>query len=357
MSQPSETVVRRFRLSDPPSWLRTAGPGLLLVAGVAAVALAVGTHPVVREAGAGALTLAILAGMVLGNTALRRLPAAVVPGVDLARGTLLRLGIVLYGWRVTFGQIVDVGWSGVASAVVMLTLTLTLAVVLGERVLRLDRQTAVLIGAGSAICGAAAVLAVEPVVRAPAHKVSIAIATVVVFGTASMLIDPVLGRVLGMEAQTYGVFAGATIHEVAQVVVAGQALGPEAGATAVVVKMMRVMMLAPVLLVLPLLLGRRRAVAEGSSAGRAAPVPWFALAFIAVAGVHSLGVVPAPVVSALVGIDTVVLAMAMAALGLRTPLGAIRQAGVRPLALAAGLCLVLMGGGYLVTTALVGLAG
>src|SRR5690606_39395911 len=118
------------------------------------------------------------------------------------------------------------------------------------------RETAMLIGAGSAICGAAAVMATEPVVRAQAHKVSVAVATVVVFGTAGMFLYPWLYPHLGLGEHAFGVYAGSTIHEVAQVVVAGRAVGDAAGAAAVIVKMLRVMLLAQFLLVLSSLLSR-----------------------------------------------------------------------------------------------------
>src|SRR5690606_11555450 len=145
---------------------------------------------------------------------------------------------------------------------------------LGTRVFRLDRETAMLIGAGSAICGAAAVMATEPVVRAQAHKVSVAVATVVVFGTAGMLLYPWLYPYLGLGEHAFGVYAGSTIHEVAQVVVAGGAVGEVAGSAAVIEKMLRVMLLAPFLLLLSSRLSRD-AGAGGDRAGIV--VPWFAM--------------------------------------------------------------------------------
>src|SRR5690606_21506171 len=206
------------------------------------------------------------------------------------------------------------------------------------------RETAMLIGAGSAICGAAAVMATEPVVRAQAHKVSVAVATVVVFGTAGMFLYPWLYPHLGLGEHAFGVYAGSTIHEVAQVVVAGRAVSDAAGAAAVIEKMLRVMLLAPFLLVLS-----SRLAPEAGNGGRTGiVVPWFALLFVAVAGLNSLQLLPAPAVEALVQLDTVLLAMAMAALGLRTHAGAIRKAGIRPLLLAGALFAFLLLGGYAV---------
>src|SRR5690606_18667520 len=188
---------------------------------------------------------------------------------------LLRAGIVLYGFRVTFQDIAAVGMEGVLIAVAMVGSVFGLAVLLGTRVFKLDRETAMLIGAGSAICGAAAVMATEPVVRAQAHKVSVAVATVVGIGTRGMFLYPWLYPYLGLGEHAFGVYAGSTIHEVAQVVVAGGAIGEVAGSAAVIEKMLRVMLLAPFLL---LLSSRLSGGGDGGKTGIV--VPWFAVLFI-----------------------------------------------------------------------------
>jgi uncharacterized integral membrane protein (TIGR00698 family) len=229
--------------------------------------------------------------------------------------------------------------------VVMLVSVFGLALWLGTRVLRLDRDTSLLVGIGSAICGAAAVLAAEPVLRAQAHKVSVAVATVVVFGTLAMFLYPLLYPHLGMDAHTYGLYVGSTVHEVAQVVVAGSAVGPQAAATAVIEKMLRVMLLAPFLLLLSAFLRRG---GDGAGAGTRVQVPWFAVLFVVVAGIHSLHWLPPRWIAVLIQVDTVMLAMAMAALGVRTHYGAIRQAGLAPILLAASLAAYLLVGGWLV---------
>ena len=326
-----------------PPWRRLGFVrGLLLAAAVAVLAMALSRVPVLQGAGLSALTLAIVLGIALGNTLFPRVAPYTASGVDFARSTLLRLGIVLYGLRVTFQDIASVGWPGIAMAVVVVAVVFTLGTWLGTRVFRLDRETSMLIGAGSAICGAAAVLATEPVVRAQAHKVSVAVATVVVFGTVAMFAYPWLYPVLGLDAHHYGLYVGGTVHEVAQVVVAGRAISEQAAAVAVIEKMLRVMLLAPFLMLLSLRL--QAGEAAGGSRWRFAP-PWFAVAFIAVAALNSLQVLPPVLVAALVELDTALLAMAMAALGLRTHLGAVRQAGPRPLLLAAVLFAVLLLGG------------
>jgi len=236
-------------------------------------------------------------------------------------------------------------------------------VVAGTRLFGLNRRTAMLIGAGSSICGAAAVMATEPVVRGRAEEVSIAVATVVAFGTLAIFIYPALYQLnerahwLTLTPFAYGIFTGSTVHEVAQVVAAGKAVADTAANTAVITKLVRVMMLAPFLVLLSAYLSRHSE--EGASEGAApAPgpqawrgvIPWFALGFIAVAGLNSLALLPHAVVSTAIDADTLILATAMAALGVSTQVSAIRKAGVKPLALAALLFGWLIFGGFAINT-------
>jgi uncharacterized integral membrane protein (TIGR00698 family) len=319
--------------------------GLILAGALAGIGVAAAQWRWAQHVGLSALTLTIVLGIVVGNTFFPAIATRTAAGVDLSKSLLLRAGVILYGFQITFQQITNVGWAGVLIAGVMLTLTFLLAVQLGVRLFKLDRQTSMLIGAGSAICGAAAVIATEPVVGGQAHKVSIAVATVVIFGTFGMFIYPLLYPHLGLSPHNYGIFAGSTIHEVAQVLVAGRSVSADAASSAVIEKMLRVMMLAPFLLVLS---GSRPAAGPhaGAARGPRVVIPWFAILFIVASAVNSLHVLPAWLVRGLVQLDTVLLAMAMAALGLRTHVGAVRQAGVKPLMLAASLFVFLLTGGY-----------
>lgn len=319
-------------------------PGLLLVLLIALTGIGLSQLPWAQTAGLSALTLAIVMGIVLGNSVFPAIAPHTGTGVDYTKGMLLRAGIVLYGFRVTFQDVLGVGAAGLLIDLMVVAGVFCSATWIGTRLLRLDRDTAMLIGAGSAICGAAAVLTTEPVLKAPAHKVSVAVATVVVFGTLSMFLYPWIGVLLDMDAHAYGVYAGSTIHEVAQVVVAGRAMSPEAAAAAVIEKMLRVMLLAPFLLGLGVWL--RRGNAATASTSTPLTIPWFALMFVAVAGFNSLHLLPQAALDALAMLDTLLLAMAMAALGLRTHWSSIRQAGARPLLLAAILWALLIVGGY-----------
>jgi len=323
-------------------------PGLLLTGAIALCAMGAGAAPLLEKSGIGALTLAIVGGMAVGNSCYARMEAPHAPGVAIARNQLLRLGVVLYGARITFAQIADVGIAGFIIDALVLLCTFLLAVGLGTRVLGLDRDTSILIGAGSSICGAAAVLATEPVLRARADKVAVAVATVVCFGTVALFVYPLLFRLNQhwhwiVSDRAFGLYTGATVHEVAQVVAAARPMGAEASAVAVISKMIRIMLLAPFLLVL----SAWRARHDGAGRGRLT-VPWFAFGFIAVAGLHSWLPVPQAVQRAVNTVDTALLAMAMAALGLGTRFALIRRAGVRPLLLAAILFLFLLVGGWFI---------
>ena len=173
-----------------------------------------------RAHGLSALTLAIVLGLVVGNTLYPRVAGVMAPGVDFSRQRLLRAGIVLYGLRLTLQDIGHVGLAGVAIDAVMLTSTFGLAWLLGTRVFGLPRSTVILIGAGSSICGAAAVMATEPVARARSGEVAVAVSGVVVFGTIAMflypLLYPQLASLLHWSPADYGLYVGSTVHEVAQ---------------------------------------------------------------------------------------------------------------------------------------------
>ncbi len=339
------TATRTF--AAPLPLLRHA-PGLLLAAAVAAAATAAARLGWLQANGVSALTLAIVIGIVAGNL----LPAAALgasaDGLNLAKQRLLRAGIVLYGLRLTFQDIGHVGLAGVAIDATVLCSTFALACVLGTRVFGLDRTTAILIGAGSSICGAAAVMATEPVVRGRPEQVAVAVATVVGFGSVAIFLYPALfhlaAAVHPLSTAQYGLWAGSTIHEVAQVVAAGHAVSDGAADTAVIAKLVRVMMLAPFLVVLAAWFAR----AGGAAPGQPRPpitIPWFALGFVAVAGLRSLDVLPAPALAVANTVDVALLAVAMAALGLTTRFSAMKAAGLAPLGLGATLFAWLVIGG------------
>lgn len=285
-----------------------------------------------------ALTLAIVAGMALGNAVPQSALARVHPGLKFSQQKLLRLGIILYGLRLTLGDLAKLGPRALLLDATVITTVLLGGYWLGTRILGMDSDTALLVSAGSGICGAAAVLATDRVIETESHKVSVAVATVVVFGTVAMFLYPVLYPLTGFSERHFGIYTGATVHEVAQALAAGRAVSQSASDTAVLTKMLRVLLLAPVLLIV----GRIRS--QGAS--RKIAFPWFVLGFGAVIAIQSLVTIPAAARTALISLDTVLLSAAMFALGLATRAQQLKQAGTKPLLLALIIFVALVTGGY-----------
>lgn len=362
--RPIMQTSSQFNTSHPspagPRWaafIKGAAPGLALAAAVAyAAALGMRFLPLAQW-GLGTLSLAILLGMLVGNTVAWPHMGRLAAGLGVARKNFLQLGVALYGMRLMLKDVLEVGWLGVLLDLGMLASTFALAVWLGTRWLGLERNTAVLIGAGNAICGAAAILATEPVVRGRSEQVSIAVACIVLFGTLSTFVYPWLFDLnmqhgwLAQGAGGFGIYVGATVHEVAQVVAAASGLGEQVANAAVITKMVRVMLLGPFLLLLTWWQARSIAAsapAGGSGADADRPrigAPWFVWGFAVCVALRSAIDWPASAVQTLIAWDNALLAIAMAALGLGTQLRAVVQAGTRPLVLAAVLWLWLMGAG------------
>lgn len=354
MSEQSQPITLAKKCFTPVyRWL----PGLLLTGVLTALAIYIGDIPWFSSMGLGALTLAILFGIIVGNTFYPVAKPYSDEGVKFAKHYLLRTGIILYGFRLTFQQIADVGATGLIIDAIMLISTFLIAMWIGRKYFGLDEQTVILIGAGSSICGAAAVMATEPVVKAQASQVAVAVSTVVIFGTIGIFLYPWFYHLnafagwLPFTEETFGIFSGSTIHEVAQVVAVGHSISPDAENAAVISKMIRVMMLAPFLIILSTYLSKKKSKANnGAQSAEKSPItiPWFAVFFILMAGFNSLNLIPASIVSYIVTIDTILLAMAMVALGLTTHISAIRQAGVKPLLLALFLFFWLTLGGAMI---------
>ncbi len=329
-------------------------PGLVLVSLIALASTILAQQPMLKDLRISPLIVGILLGVLVGNTVRGKLPANIDAGIGFSASKILRLAIILYGFRITFDQIAGVGVAGVLLDVVMVTSTLLIGAFVGIRVLKMDRETAIMTSAGAAICGAAAVIATEPVVKAEPHKTAVAVATVVCFGTLSMFLYPLVYRlgVIPMSLDVFGIYIGASVHEVAHVVGAGDAVSPVTSDIAVIVKMTRVMLLAPALIAIGWLLTR----STEHTSGTRTPVmiPWFAVGFILVAAFNSLALLPINVVDHINTVDTFLLTMAMTALGLNTVVERFRGIGLTPLYLALILFLWLVFGGYALTQLFVG---
>ena len=229
----------------------------------------------------------------------------------------------------------------------------------GPGILKIDRGIALLTSVGSGICGAAAVLGAEATLKSKPYKTAVAVSTVVIFGTISMFLYPALYNhgIIDLTPEQMGIYTSSTLHEVAHVAGAGNSMEKEISDSAIIVKMIRVIMLVPVLLIISYSMSRaiakirRRVGIDSHNPNRSSKVavPWFAFGFLAVIGFNSLNLLPEPFIDFINRLDTFLLTMAMTALGAETSIEKFKKAGLKPFILAAILFLWLLGGGYLLT--------
>jgi len=301
-------------------------PGLLAAAlGLGGAFLAHGLVPAV-----GILTWAVALGMVAGNTGL--LPAAARQALGRLTKRLLRIGIVLLGFSVSFASIAALGVATIGLVAGTLVATLAVTTWLGNRV-RLGRARSLIIGTGFAICGASAIAAMEDTAGADDEDVAVGIAMVTLFGTAAMVLLPLLWHPLGLSDVQFGVWAGASIQEVGQVVAAAGAGGAAVVAVAVVVKLTRVVLLAPVVAAVSV---RRRLSGPGLEAGAKRPpiVPLFVLGFVACAALRSTGIVPEGVLGAISQLQVAALGAALFGMGAGVRLASLFRGSSRVLGVA-----------------------
>ncbi|HEU4567194.1 MAG TPA: putative sulfate exporter family transporter [Marmoricola sp.] len=314
---------------------RSALPGLVVVTVVAALATAVG-HWV-------PLLGAPVAGIVLGVTlsgAARRRPR-LAPGVRFASGFLLQLAVVVLGAQLSLGQVAGVGVSSLPVMLGTLAACLLAAAVLG-RGLGIDADLRTLIGVGTGICGASAIAAVSPVIRARSTSVAYAVSTIFCFNVAAVLLFPPLGHLLHLGQDAFGLFAGTAVNDTSSVVAAATTYGPEATSQAVVVKLTRTLLIIPITLVLGAVTSRSTAAAATASLPRRVVrlVPWFLVGFLALAAANSLGALPAGAHAPLQHLSVFLVTIALTAIGLSTDIAGLRRAGPRPLLLGGLLWLV-----------------
>lgn len=323
-SQVSAAVVRRPRAAALMGALGIV-PGLALTAAIAAAAFSLRALPGVSALSP--MILAILIGMVFHNVF--RTPAIAKPGVAFSLRRVLRLAIILLGMQLTAQQVIAVGGAGIAVIAVTLVSTFVFTTYAG-RLLGVDAKLTQLIAAGTSICGASAVIATNTVTDGSDEDVAYAVACVTVFGSIAMFGYPLLINLLHLTPHAYGLWAGASIHEIAQVVAAAYQDGTQSGDFGTIAKLTRVMMLAPVVLTLGLLVRRR---GNGNQARAQVPMPWFVVGFIALIIVNSLVTIPAGIKAPVGLVTTFALSMALAAMGLETDIRKLRAEGFRPLLL------------------------
>jgi uncharacterized integral membrane protein (TIGR00698 family) len=298
-------------------------PGIALAAVLALVAgrIAAGLgEPLSRNP----VLVAMMFGLLLGNTF--QCPDRFKPGLDFTKRYLLRLAVVLVGFRISVGLLSNLGLAPLIVAGVELVAVLVILNWLALHVLKLDKELALLIAVGTAICGAAAILAVAAATRARDQFASIAVSLITIAGTVALLIYPVAftqGWLPALDDRFYGVFVGASIYELAQVYGAAIAVSEAALETATQIKLSKVLMLVPLLMILAVM--RRRSDEDSKSVP--VPFPWFIVAFVFVMLLNSSISLPAPARDAILAFDQFLFLMVMVALGITTRLSMLQEAG------------------------------
>ncbi len=335
--------------------------GIIFVAIFAAAATYIAGLGPIKALGLSPLVIGIVMGIFYANTLHNQTPEEWHSGITFSGKKILRFAIVFYGFRITFQEIMEVGMDGFLVSLTMLSTTLIMGAWLGTKIFGMDRDTSILTASGASVCGAAAVLATEPVLKAEEYKTAVAVSMVVLFGTISMFLYPVLYTTIienatgffHMTAREFGIYIGGTIHEVAQVVAVPASVPgspKEMADAAVIVKMTRVIMIAPMLIVLGLYLAWEAKKAGGESDSKMKLViPWFAVYFVMVAGFNSLHLVPQNIVDMINEIDTFLLTMAMTALGMGTVFAKFKGLGLAPVYTAGSMFIWLVVGGFVIT--------
>ncbi|MDT1064777.1 putative sulfate exporter family transporter, partial [Paracoccus sp. CPCC 101403] len=309
------------------SSLRELFPGFAVSVLVAATAQFLSEHY-----GAPAMLMALLLGLALNF--LSEAGSRTAPGIGFTAKTVLRLGVALLGARISVEMLAGLGAAAVALVVTGVVLTILFALAITRLVGR-DWRFALLTGGSVAICGASAAMAIAAVL--PRHEKSerdlvFTVLSVTVLSTVAMVVYPMLAQLFGFDARDSGVFLGGTIHDVAQVVGAGFSIGPEAGETATLVKLIRVSMLAPVVLCISLVI-RSRGLADQVEGKRPPVLPGFVLGFLVLAVANSLGMIPAALADAAGILSRWALLIAIAAVGIKTSLARMLEVGPAAIAL------------------------
>jgi uncharacterized integral membrane protein (TIGR00698 family) len=306
---------------------RRSLPGLLLCAVLGTAALALADLPWVRDRlHLSALLLVILLGMMWRSLA--PVPRPAIPGIHAAQRPLLRWAVAGLGFRLSLPELWLIGGQTLIVVVISTTAALLFGWWVADR-LGIGHKLGLLLGVGGAICGASAVVAADSVVQGEKRDAAVALGVITLLGTVGIVLYPLLQRASGMSEFVYGVWDGASLHEMAQVVAAGFGVSDEAARVATVVKLARICLLAPVVLYLGWSLRRHH---EAAGQARVAPVPWFLALFVLFAVINSTGLLDGKVVDTLRRADLWLLCVGMAGVGLQTGFADLREAGMRPIA-------------------------
>lgn len=303
-------------------------PGLVLVGVITASAYGLRHIPSVSQLSP--MISAIFVGMLFANVVGVNTSAAA--GISVSGKRLLRLAVALLGLQISFEQLAAIGATGISLAAFGLFSTYLFTIWMG-RLLGVDRGLAQLLAAGTSVCGASAIAAANAVTGADDEDVSYAVACITLFGTIAMFLFPFIGLITGLSNRAYGLWIGLSVHEVAQVVGAAFQGGAEAGEIAVVTKLARVMMLAPLIIGLSCFFSRPSKRADRHR--QVSLVPFFVVGFLILAALNSFGLAPEVIRAPIVAATPILLTAAMAALGLGTNVSKLRKHGLPPLFLAA----------------------
>jgi len=316
-------------------------PGILLAGAIAAAALI--THHIPVMATFSPIILAIVIGMAFHNIV--GTPSFAKPGIAFSLRRLLRFAVILLGFQLTLTAIAEVGARGLLIVAITVITTFTFTVWMGRN-LGVDRKLSQLIAAGTSI-GASAILATNTITDAPDEDVAYAIASITFFGWIAVFAYPLLQGLLRLDSQTYGLWSGASIHEVAQVAAASFQVSQRADEVGIIVKLARVMLLAP--MVFALSIKARLSANSVPTRTAAPPLPWFVLGFIALVGLNSVVAIPPDAKKLIITLTTFLLSVALAALGLEVDISKFYAKGLRPAILGtvaflfiATLCLILI---------------
>jgi len=304
-------------------------PGLLLTCCISAIAIYTGAH--LRYVTP--LIVAMGIGVLFRNAFI--LPSAYNPGIIFSMRRVLRFAVALLGVRITFEQIQSLGLEGAAIALVPLVLTYVLTVVIGK-LMKADESQSMLIATGTSICGASAIMTAGAVTRATSDNVMVAVSSITVFGTFSMLVYPVLYKsgLLDLTATQYGYWAGASVHEVAQAVAAAFGIGgPDgelSGNVGTIIKLTRVAALVPFAFFISYMATRGFVKSEGSAAPGEVKLPLFLFGFLAMVLLNSYNFFTPHAVKWIETTSAFLLTVSMAAMGLETDFGKLVKIGFRP---------------------------
>jgi uncharacterized integral membrane protein (TIGR00698 family) len=290
-------------------------PGLFLVAAITLIALMLSGLPLFHGIiPLSPLILAIIIGLTLNNTI--KLPPSAEAGISFAARRILRIAVIFLGFRISVSEIAGAGPLAAGVVLVSSTLTILFTLWLGMR-LNIPLKRTLLLASGVSICGASAVAAVEGVVQSEKEDAAFAIGAVTLMGTLYMALYPALYNLIGPDDVSFALWAGSSIHEVAQVAAAGSAIrDASVEPLASTVKMIRVLCIVPLTFILLFFNWKEDRDARGGITKRRISVPWFALLFFAAAIINSLSFLPGTVVRGLIAADNWLMTGAMAGLGL-----------------------------------------